>query len=209
MTSSWSQTLWEGFKCSRGYDSQPQRRHMRASFEASFSPFAFLSWRWGTCHIRVVLNAAAEGILPTPPTHTHTNTHTHTQTHTHKPELALTSLNVNIYYLCTDHDTSDAPCWLHVCLMNVCARVRESKKASASVVYVRLCSLVLNVHFLSGDVVGWNFRKSRKKVGREPMALRLRSNWGRREKSKNLWKKKWEQKKKAREFKNNINTAEW
>lgn len=36
-------------------------------------------------------------------------------THTHKPELALTSLNVNIYYLCTDHDTSDAPCWLPVC----------------------------------------------------------------------------------------------
>lgn len=76
-------------------------------------------------------------------------------THTHKPELALTSLNVNIYYLCTDHNTSDAPCWLYVCLVCVCVcGVCE---------WVFVCSLVLNVHLLSGDVVGWNFRKSRKK----------------------------------------------
>jgi len=44
-------------------------------------------------------------------------------TYTHTPELALTSLNVNIYYLCTDHDTSDAPCWLRVRLVSVCESV--------------------------------------------------------------------------------------
>lgn len=47
---------------------------------------------------------------------------------THKPELALTSLNVNIYYLCTDHDTSDAPSWLHVCLVRACVCERERVK---------------------------------------------------------------------------------
>lgn len=32
----------------------------------------------------------------------------------------LTSLNVNISNLCTDRDTSEAPCWLCVCLANAC-----------------------------------------------------------------------------------------
>lgn len=57
--------------------------------------------------------------------------------------------------------------------------------------------------FLSGDVVGRNFRKSRKKVGREPMALLLRSNRARRNNIKNFWNKNGSKLiKKAREFKN-------
>ncbi len=76
---------------------------------------------------------------------------------THTPELALTSLNVNINYLCTDHDTSDAPCWLHVrlvCLMCVCVQMCEC---------VCLRSLVLNVHFCQGMWLGETLKKSRKK----------------------------------------------
>lgn len=73
-----------------------------------------------------------------------------------------------------------APCWPHVC--SVCENS-----------CVRACvrSLVLNVIFLSAGVVWWNFRKkSRKKVGQEPMGLCLRSDWARRQTSKNFSGKK-------------------
>lgn len=69
--------------------------------------------------------------------------------------------------------------------VNACACLRVC-------VCVRVSSLVLNVIFLSAGVVWWNFRekKSRKKVGQEPMVLCLRSDWAWRQTSKNFSGKK-------------------
>lgn len=51
--------------------------------------------------------------------------------HTHKLEVALTY--VNIKYLCT-YNTSEAPCWPHVCL------VRESESSGVFVFTGFKCS---------------------------------------------------------------------
>lgn len=82
------------------------------SFEASFHPVCLDTWRSG--------NVSDQSCGTALTVHGDAREHF---TYTHEPDLALTTLNVNIYYLCTDHDTSDTPCWLLVCLVCLKARV--------------------------------------------------------------------------------------
>lgn len=70
---------------------------------------------------------------------------------------APASLNVNIYYLCTDRNTSEAPYWLGTWV-------------NAYVWHWFWCFFSI-LFFLCRDVVERNFKKkAEKKVGREPMA---------------------------------------
>lgn len=171
------QTLWEGLKYITKRFLSLKEDMWKWAFKPHFilSLFTFLTWRLGTSQIRVGRSSSG-------PSTAKNSTYTHTPT----PELALTSLNVNIYYLCTDHDTSDAPCWLHVCLECVCVWK-----------WIQVCLhwLVLNVNFF---VRGCGWVKKQKKVGQEPMALHLCSNWPRREKTKTLRKNGSKQKKSKR-----------
>lgn len=97
-----------------------------------------------------------------------------------KPELAATSLNVNIYYLCTDRNASDACSLLATHLLNVWKQLRVCACAC-------MCMLVFTgfkCYFFCQKVC--LVEKKQKKVGQEPMALLLCSDWARRQTSKNF-----------------------
>lgn len=153
------------------------------SFHLVLLYLSLLNWRLETWKMRVLLNPTVVVLLQYNCTWRKKRAFLlHTQ--------AWTSSDFSeCEYLLPNHDSSDAPYWLHVCLVcSVCVCVRECMRESECMCAYVFVFTGFKCSFLSRDVVEWNLKKKQKKIGQEPMALHLCSNWPRRKNSKNFGK---------------------
>lgn len=136
-------TLYEGFKCSEViffFTTKKTWVSFSTSFHLVLLYLSLLNWRLETWKMRVLLNPTVVVLLQCNCTWRKKRAFLlYTQ--------AWTSSDFSeCEYLLPNHNSSDAPYWLHVCL--VCG-VCVWEKVNACV-HMCLCSLVLNVHFCRG-----------------------------------------------------------